>query len=78
MNEVDLIALLQLVGGEDRISVPKAARRLRLSQSQLARLLTVAGAAGTLAGLNWIEVCDGEPVRLRLTPVGRARLEALP
>lgn len=69
------MALLRLVGSEDGISMPKAAKRLGLRHSQLMRLLTLAGGAETVSGLNWIAIDEGEPVRLTLTPLGRAQLD---
>ncbi|NGY04125.1 hypothetical protein [Solimonas terrae] len=75
MSGVDLQGLLQLIAADDGTSLPRAARKLRLGQSQLLRALTALGGHGAAGAAALIEVRGDSPQRLYLTPAGRAHLE---
>jgi formate dehydrogenase accessory protein FdhD len=68
-----VVALLALLAGSDGISLPAAAKRLGVGQSELRRLLATLGNAPTLPGPGLVEASeDGERTRLWLTAAGRA------
>ena len=75
MNEELLVRLVRLVADQEGLSMAKSAKQLELSQSQLLRMLTVLGQDRSLAGLDWLEVRDGEPPRLYVTSTGRRWLD---
>lgn len=66
------LALLHLLAGEDGVSLPRAARHLALSQSELNRLLTALGLDPRFDGLDLVTVRDdGDRRTLWLTDKGR-------
>jgi formate dehydrogenase accessory protein FdhD len=67
-----VVALLALLAGSDGISLPAAAKRLGVGQSELRRLLATLGNAPTLPGPGLVEASeDGDRTRLWLTASGR-------
>lgn len=75
MNDDRALALLALVGAEAGISTARAAKRLGLAQSELARLLAALGGDAACDGLDLLLAeRDGERTTLRLTERGRALL----
>lgn len=72
MNEDTALALLHLLAQEGDMSLPRAAKRLRSSASELQRLLVALGDDPRFDGLDLVERShDGERVLLRLTARGR-------
>jgi DNA-binding IclR family transcriptional regulator len=72
MSEDTALALLHLLAQEDAVSLPRAAKRLRLSASELQRVLVALGDDPRFDGLDLVaQSHDGERVLLRLTPRGR-------
>jgi hypothetical protein len=66
------LALLQLLAEGDGVSLPRAARHLSLSQSELQRLLTALGPDPRFDGFDLVAVRDeGERRTLWLTDKGR-------
>jgi hypothetical protein len=74
VDENQLQQLLQLVNAEEGLSIARAAKKMNLSQSQLARLLTVLCHSPVLGGLDCIERRGDDPPRLYLTANGRTTL----
>lgn len=81
MNQDHALVLLQLLSQEDGMSMPRAAKRLCLSASELQRLLVALGDDPRFGGLDLVEQRieqtgqshrDGTRVRLWLTARGRA------
>jgi DNA-binding IclR family transcriptional regulator len=67
-----VVALLALLAGSDGISLPVAAKRLGVAQSELQRLLATLGNTPALPGPGLVEASeDGERTRLWLTASGR-------
>lgn len=71
-----LVRLLDLVAQHDGLSLPRAAKKLQLSQSQLHRLLSALGPDAQFGGLDLVSVAEGAPARLHLTARARAHLAA--
>jgi hypothetical protein len=72
MLEHRLAELLCWLGDHDGVSIARAAKQLRLSQSELLRLLTVLGEVGPIGGLGLISVQEQSMQRrLCLTADGR-------
>ncbi|QSX79155.1 helix-turn-helix domain-containing protein [Agrilutibacter solisilvae] len=66
------LALLQLLAQEDGQSLPRVAKRLGVSASELQRLLTALGADTRYDGLDLVETrTDGARTLLWLTAKGR-------
>lgn len=77
MNDDRALALLALIGAEAGISTARAAKRLGLAQSELARLLAALGGDASCDGLDLVVAHDdGGRTTLRLTERGRALLAA--
>ncbi|MEQ1514133.1 MAG: hypothetical protein ABL934_15805 [Lysobacteraceae bacterium] len=73
MSEDAALALLQLLAQNEDISLPRAAKRLSLSSSELQRLLVALGDDPRFDGLDLVrQDREGERVLLRLTERGRA------
>ncbi len=73
MSEASALALLQLLAQHEDISLPRAAKRLSLSISELQRLLVALGDDPRFDGLDLVrQDREGERVLLRLTERGRA------
>lgn len=73
MSEDAVLALLQLLARNESISMPRAAKRLSLSTSQLQRLLVALGDDPRFDGLDLVrQDREGDRVLLRLTERGRA------
>jgi DNA-binding IclR family transcriptional regulator len=73
MSEDAALALLHLLAQEGEVSLPRAAKRLQSSASELQRLLVALGDDPRFDGLDLIEQSrDGERILLRLTARGRA------
>lgn len=73
MSEEAALALLHLLAQDTAVSLPRAAKRLGLSASELQRLLVALGDQPRFGGLDLIEQHrEGERVLLRLTSRGRA------
>lgn len=73
MSEDAALALLQLLAQHGDISLPRAAKRLSLSSSELQRLLVALGDDPRFDGLDLVrQDREGERVLLRLTERGRA------
>lgn len=66
-------ALLQLVYEQEGLSIARAAKSLRLGQSQLLRLIAELGNSG---GLGLIELRDGMPPRLYLSAKALLQIES--
>jgi DNA-binding IclR family transcriptional regulator len=76
MSEDAALALLQLLAQDTDVSLPRAAKRLSISMSELQRLLVALGDDPRFDGLDLVEHHrDGERVLLRLTERGRALCE---
>lgn len=73
MSEDAPLALLKLLAQHNDISLPRAAKQLKTSASELHRLLVALGADPRFYGLDLVEQYrDGERAMLRLTGRGRA------
>lgn len=73
MSEDAALALLQLLAQHEDVSLPRAAKRLSLSTSELQRLLVALGDDPRFDGLDLVrQDHEGERVLLRLTERGRA------
>lgn len=73
MSDDNALALLRLLAQEGEMSLPRAAKRLQSSASELQRLLVALGDDPRFDGLDLVErTHDGERVLLRLTARGRA------
>lgn len=73
MNEDSALALLRMLAEEDDMSVPRVAKRLALSVSELQRLLVPLGNDPRFDGLDLVEQRRaGDRILLRLTSRGRA------
>jgi len=73
MSEASALALLQLLAQHEDISLPRAAKRLSLSSSELQRLLVALGDDPRFDGLDLVaQHREGERVILQLTERGRA------
>jgi DNA-binding IclR family transcriptional regulator len=76
MSEDTALALLRLLAQESEVSLPRAAKRLSLSASELQRLLVALGDDPRFDGLDLVrQHRDGERVLLGLTERGRALCE---
>ena len=80
MSEDAALALLQLLAQHTEVSLPRAAKRLNLSASELQRLLVALGDDPRFDGLDLVEqhveqYRDSGRVLLRLTERGRALCE---
>ncbi len=80
MSEDAALALLQLLAQHTEVSLPRAAKRLNLSASELQRLLVALGDDPRFDGLDLVEQHveqhrDSGRVLLRLTERGRALCE---
>jgi len=72
MSEDNALALLHLLAQEDAVSLPRAAKRLHLSTSELQRLLVALGDDPRFDGLDLVEQSrDGDRILLQLTARGR-------
>ena len=72
MSDDAALALLQLLAQEREMSLPRAAKRLQSSTSELQRLLVALGDDPRFDGLDLVERSgDGERILLRLTARGR-------
>ncbi len=72
MSEDAALALLQLLAQNEYVSLPRAAKRLSLSTSELQRLLVALGQDPRFDGLDLVrQHREGERVLLRLTQRGR-------
>ncbi len=69
--EEQVKVLLQLLNDRDCISMPRVAKRLRLSVSELLRILAQLGSDEGVGGLGLVEVIEGKPTLMRLTQAGR-------
>jgi hypothetical protein len=76
VTEQDVIALLQLLGERDSVSMPRIARQLKLSTSELLRLCAQLGSDEAVGGPGLVEVIEGTPTVVRLTQMGRNWLVA--
>jgi DNA-binding IclR family transcriptional regulator len=73
MSEASALALLHLLAQHEHISLPRAAKRLSLSTSELQRLLVALGDDPRFDGLDLVrQDREGERVLLRLPERGRA------
>ena len=73
MSEDAALALLRLLAQDDSVPLPRAAKRLSLSTSELQRLLVALGDDPRYDGLDLVrQDREGERVLLRLTERGRA------
>lgn len=73
MSEASALALLQLLAQHEGVSLPRAAKRLSLSSSELQRLLVALGDDPRFDGLDLVrQDREGDRVLLRLTERGRA------
>jgi hypothetical protein len=73
MIEDAALALLHLLAQHESVSLPRAAKRLSLSTSELQRLLVALGDDPRFDGLDLVrQDRDGARVLLRLTERGRA------
>ncbi len=73
MSEDAALALLQLLARNENMSLPRAAKRLSLSASELQRLLVALGDDPRFDGLDLVrQHRDDGRVLLRLTGRGRA------
>lgn len=73
MSEDAALALLQLLAQQGDVSLPRAAKRLSMSGSELQRLLVALGDDPRFDGLDLVaQHREGERVILRLTDRGRA------
>ena len=73
MSEDAALALLQLLAQQGDVSLPRAAKRLAMSGSELQRLLVALGDDPRFDGLDLVaQHREGERVLLRLTERGRA------
>lgn len=73
MSEDSVPALLRLLAEEDDMSLPRVAKRLALSLSELQRLLVPLGNDPRFDGLDLVEQRrEGDRILLRLTSRGRA------
>jgi DNA-binding IclR family transcriptional regulator len=73
MSEDAALALLQLLASDNEVSLPRAAKRLSLSTSELQRLLVALGDDPRFDGLDLVrQHREGERVLLALTERGRA------
>jgi DNA-binding IclR family transcriptional regulator len=76
MSEDAALTLLRLLAQESEVSLPRAAKRLSLSSSELQRLLVALGDDPRFDGLDLVrQHRDGERVLLALTERGRALCE---
>jgi hypothetical protein len=75
MTEDDMARLLGVIARDDGASIPKVAKKLALSQSQLLRSLLVLGRSEVVEGLGLVDVRGDDPPRLFLTEDGRKWLE---
>lgn len=76
MSEDSALALLQLLAQNEDVSLPRAAKRLALSASELQRLLVALGDDPRFDGLDLVrQDREGKRVLLRLTERGRALCE---
>ena len=76
MSQDAALALLQLLAQHNDVSLPRAAKRLSTSASELQRLLVALGNEPRFDRLDLVEQYrDGERVLLRLTERGRALCE---
>jgi DNA-binding IclR family transcriptional regulator len=72
MSEDAALALLQLLAQHEDVSLPRAAKRLSLSASELQRLLVALGDDPRFDGLDLVrQHREGERTVLRLTERGR-------
>jgi DNA-binding IclR family transcriptional regulator len=79
MSEDSALALLRLLARDSDVSLPRAAKRLALSASELQRLLVALGDDPRFDGLDLVEQHrDGGRVLLRLTGRGRALCRRAP
>jgi len=79
MIEERLAILIRFVGDHGNVSVPRTAKQLGLSQSELLRLLAMLGEDRSLGGLGLIATReDGSRRLLELTADGRAWLARHP
>ena len=76
MTQEEIIALLQLLGERHSISMPRIAKQLKLSTSELLRLCAQLGSDEVLGGPGLVEVIEGTPTLLRLTPAGHDWIKA--
>jgi DNA-binding IclR family transcriptional regulator len=73
MSEDTALALLHLLAQNEDLSLPRAAKRLSLSASELQRVLVALGDDPRFDGLDLVrQHREGERVLLRLTERGRA------
>lgn len=73
MSEDTALALLHLLAQQETVSLPRAAKRLSLSISELQRLLVALGDDPRFDGLDLVrQDREGARVLLRLTERGRA------
>lgn len=73
MSEDAALALLQMLAQHNNVSLPRAAKRLSISASELQRMLVALGDDPRFDGLRLVEQHhDGKRVLLRLTERGRA------
>jgi len=73
VNDALALALLRLLAEAQEVSLPRAAKRLRISASELHRLLVALGDDPRFDGLDLVERRDeNDRVLLRLTARGRA------
>ncbi len=76
MSEDAALALLQLLAQHNNVSLPRAAKRLSISMSELQRLLVALGDDPRFDGLRLVEQHhDGNHLLLRLTERGRSLCE---
>ena len=76
MSQDAALALLQLLAQHNDVSLPRAAKRLSMSTSELQRLLVALSNDPRFDGLDLVEQHrDGERALLRLTERGRALCE---
>lgn len=72
MSEDAALALLRLLAQDRCVSLPRAAKRLKTSASELQRLLVALGNDPRFDGLDLVEQSDdGRRVLLQLTERGR-------
>ena len=73
MSDDPAFALLALVASDEGISTARAAKRLGLAQSELARLLATLGGDSGFDGLDLVAArVEGARTTLHLTERGRA------
>lgn len=73
MSEDAALSLIRLLATENEMSLPRAAKRLSLSASELQRMLAALGDDARFDGLDLVgQRRDGERLLLRLTERGRA------